>query len=93
MMYAFARDGGLPFSHVLRHVDPQLRTPGAAIWVGGILAIVATLYGGAFLVLSTGCAVFLYLSYLLPITAAMKRRNFRQLDQQGPVQSRRALHP
>ena len=52
MMYAFARDGGLPLSRQLRKVDPALRTPGAAIWVGGVLSIIATLYGGAFL-----CAV------------------------------------
>ena len=71
MMYAFARDGGLPFSDTLRKVNPAHRTPGPAIWVGGILAIIATLYGNAFLVLSTGCAVFLYLSYLMPIAAGM----------------------
>ena len=71
MMYAFARDGGLPASGVLSKVNPVLRTPGAAIWVGGILSVIATLYGGAFLILSTGCAVFLYLSYLMPIAAAM----------------------
>ncbi|MGB8638241.1 MAG: amino acid permease [Pseudolabrys sp.] len=84
MMYAFARDGGLPFSDVLRHVDPQLRTPGAAIWVGGVLAIVATLYGGAFLVLSTGCAVFLYLSYLLPVAAAMRAELAGNWTNKGP---------
>jgi amino acid transporter len=84
MMYAFSRDGGLPFSEVLRKVDPVLRTPGAAIWVGGILAIVATLYGGAFLVLSTGCAVFLYLSYLLPIAAAMRAEMAGNWTNKGP---------
>jgi amino acid transporter len=84
MMYAFARDGGLPFSEVLRKVDPVLRTPGAAIWVGGILAIVATLYGGAFLVLSTGCAVFLYLSYLLPVAAAMRAEMAGNWKNKGP---------
>jgi amino acid transporter len=84
MMYAFSRDGGLPFSEVLRKVDPALRTPGAAIWVGGILAIVATLYGGAFLVLSTGCAVFLYLSYLLPIAAAMRAEMAGNWTNKGP---------
>ncbi len=33
--------------------------------------MLATLYGNAFLVLSTGCAVFLYLSYLMPVVAGM----------------------
>ena len=84
MMYAFARDGGLPFSKTLRQVNAQHRTPGAAIWVGGVLSIVATLYGGAFLVLSTGCAVFLYLSYLMPIAAAMKSEMAGEWKNKGP---------
>ena len=84
MMYAFARDGGLPMSNTLKKVDPQLRTPGAAVWVAGVLAIVATLYGGAFLVLSTGCAVFLYLSYLMPIAAAMKAESAGEWKNKGP---------
>src|SRR4030095_1375144 len=71
MMFAFARDGGLPGSKTLRFVHPSYRTPTHAIWWGAALSIVATLYGGAFVVLSTGCAVFLYLSYLLPIAAGV----------------------
>ncbi len=84
MMYAFARDGGLPMSNTLRQVSAKYRTPGAAIWVGGILSIVATLYGGAFLVLSTGCAVFLYLSYLMPIAAAMRAEMAGNWKNKGP---------
>jgi amino acid transporter len=84
MMYAFARDGGLPMSDTLKKVDPNLRTPGAAVWVAGVLSIIATLYGGAFLVLSTGCAVFLYLSYLMPIAAAMKAESAGEWKNKGP---------
>jgi amino acid transporter len=84
MMYAFARDGGLPGSETLRQVNRQQRTPGAAIWVGGILSIIATLYGGAFLVLSTGCAVFLYLSYLMPIAAALRSETQGNWKNKGP---------
>jgi amino acid transporter len=71
MMYAFARDGGLPASNFLRAVNPTLKTPVAAVWVSAILAISATLYGDAFVVLSTGSAVFLYLSYVMPIAAGI----------------------
>ena len=60
MMFAFARDGGLPFSKALRQVSRKHRTPVNAIWGGAMLSIVATLYGDAFVVLATGCAVFLY---------------------------------
>ena len=72
MMFAFARDGGLPFSSALRKVSAAHRTPVNAIWWGAILSIVATLYGDAFVVLATGCAVFLYISYVMAIAAGLK---------------------
>ena len=84
MMYAFARDGGLPLSSVLKQVSPTFQTPGAAIWAGGILSVLATLYGGAFLVLSTGCAVFLYISYLMPVAAGMLAEMNGSWTQKGP---------
>lgn len=93
MMFAFARDGGLPMSNVLKQVSPTYRTPGAAIWVGGALSIVATLYGGAFLVLSTGCAVFLYLSYLMPIGAALKGELGGEWTNKGPFNLKGASIP
>jgi amino acid transporter len=69
MIFAFARDGGLPASNALKAVHPQFRTPVAAIWTGAVLSFIATLYAPAFAVLSAGCAVFLYISYLMPIAA------------------------
>jgi amino acid transporter len=84
MMYAFSRDGGLPASGFLRSISPTTRTPGPAIWVGGVLAVLATLYGDAFIVLSTGCAVFLYLSYLMPVAAAMVSEMGGNWKHKGP---------
>jgi amino acid transporter len=71
MMYAFARDGGLPASGLLKTVHPTLKTPVAAVWVSAILALAATLYAAAFSVLAVGCAVFLYISYIMPIAAGI----------------------
>ncbi len=71
MMFAFARDGGLPASKTLRTVSKTLKTPVAAVWTSAILAVVATLYAAAFSVLAVGCAVFLYLSYVMPIAAGI----------------------
>lgn len=71
MMFAFARDGGLPASKLLRKVDRTLKTPVAAVWASAILAIVATLYAEAFSVLAVGCAVFLYISYIMPTAAGI----------------------
>jgi amino acid transporter len=71
MTFAFARDGGLPFSNALKTVSPIYRTPVVAIWVGAALTLIGTLYAPAFVVLASGCAVFLYLSYAMPIAAGL----------------------
>lgn len=71
MTYAFARDGGLPFSNALKTVSAVYRTPVVAIWVGAALTLIGTLYAPAFVVLASGCAVFLYLSYAMLIAAGL----------------------
>jgi amino acid transporter len=76
MLYAFARDGGIPgASRVLRRVHPRYRTPGAAIWVGAVFCFVLGWVCGAgasaYIVLASGCAVFLYVSYIMPIAAGI----------------------
>jgi amino acid transporter len=72
MIYAFARDGGLPASGLLKSVSPSFRTPVAAIWFTAIVAVVLTAITtplGAFAALSTGCAMYLYISYAMPVFA------------------------
>ena len=75
MVYAFARDGGLPASRVWRHVSPTTRTPVAAIWLVAFLSFLATLYSPAFAALAAGCAVFLYISYAMPVAAGILAEN------------------
>jgi amino acid transporter len=72
MIYAFARDDGLPFSGLLKSVSPTYRTPVAAIWTTAVLCSVLTAITtplGAFAALSTGCAMYLYICYGMPIMA------------------------
>ena len=72
MIYAFARDDGLPFASLLKSVSPTYRTPTAAIWLTAILCSILTALTtplGAFAALSTGCAMYLYISYAMPIIA------------------------
>ncbi|ABM57598.1 amino acid permease [Verminephrobacter eiseniae] len=69
MIFAFARDGGLPGSRIWRHVSVRWRTPVAAIWLGAGCSVAATLYSPAFSALAAGCALFLYVSYAMPIAA------------------------
>ncbi len=71
MMYAFARDGGLPWSKQLSYVSPSYRTPIYAIWVSAALALATTLYADAFIVLAAGSAVLLYISYIMPVAAGL----------------------
>jgi amino acid transporter len=81
MMYAFARDGGLPASKFLSHVSTETRTPTYAIWVSVVLALITAYTGNIgrafglqvdiFLVLATACAVFLYISYVIPVVAGI----------------------
>jgi amino acid transporter len=69
LIYAFARDGGVPAARALRHVSPNSGVPRAAVWVTALAAIVSTLYAPAYTTLSAACAIFLYLSYVMPIAA------------------------
>jgi amino acid transporter len=76
MMFAFARDGGIPgASKMLRRVHPKYRTPGAAIWVGALFCCILGWVCGAdaraYIILASGCAVFLYVSYMMPIAAGI----------------------
>jgi amino acid transporter len=66
MAYAFARDGGLPFSKQVRRVSPRFRTPAVAVWSTAILSVAFTLYARVYTTIAAVCVIFLYLSYVLP---------------------------
>ncbi len=83
MMYAFARDGGLPGSRVLKQVSPRWRTPVAAIWTTVALAFASTLYAPAYTTLTTACVIFLYLSYVMPAAAGLRAYG-RSWTRMGP---------
>ncbi len=83
MLFAFARDDGLPYSGALKSVSASYRTPVTAIWVGAVLTIIGTIYAPAFSVLAAGCAVFLYLSYAMPIAAGLLAEG-KSWSQKGP---------
>ena len=84
MMYAFSRDGGLPGSATLSHVSTQYRTPTYAIWVSAALALLSTVYAPYYLVLAVACAVFLYLSYVMPVAAGFFAEGTDRWKEKGP---------
>ncbi len=68
MAFAFARDGGLPFSRAVRYVSPTFRTPPVAIWLVATAAVIFTAYTEAYATIAASAAVLLYISYVLPTT-------------------------
>ena len=65
MAFAFARDGGLPFSHAVQRVCPTRRTPAVAIWMVATASLpLYDSYAGERAL--TAVCTFLYLSYVLP---------------------------
>jgi amino acid transporter len=66
MAFAFARDGGLPFSHAVRWVCPRRRSPAVAIWMVALASILFTLHTPVYATITAVCTVFLYMSYVLP---------------------------
>jgi len=71
MLYAFARDGGLPWSPLLRRVSPVHRTPNVAIWVFAGLAVVFTALV-PYLTITAVCVILLYVSYLMPTLSGLR---------------------
>ena len=71
MMFAFARDGGLPGSEWLRKVSSTYGVPVNAIWSGAALTVACTLYTPAYSTLTAACVIFLYISYVMPTAAGI----------------------
>ena len=66
MAFAFARDGGLPFSRTVRWVCPKRRTPPVAIWGVAAASVLFTAYTPVYATITAVCTIFLYISYVLP---------------------------
>jgi amino acid transporter len=66
MAYAFARDGGLPWPRVWRHVSPRFRVPARSIWLVALAAVLFTVYTPVYSTITAVCTLFLYVSYVLP---------------------------
>jgi amino acid transporter len=71
MMFAFARDGGLPFSNALRQVSHNHRVPAFSIWAAAVLGILFTIYTPVYSTIVTVCVIFLYVSYVIPVTLGL----------------------
>ncbi len=71
MAYAFARDGGLPYSERLRRVSPEYRTPAVAVWTVALLSVAFVIYTPVYSTIAAASTIFMYVSYVIPTTLGL----------------------
>jgi len=71
MTYAFARDGGLPFSGWLRKVSSRTMVPVNSLVVVCVLSVLFTVYSHVYATITAACTILLYISYVLPTCAGL----------------------
>jgi amino acid transporter len=92
MIYAFARDGGLPASRALAHVSPTHRTPTYAVWTGAILSLLFVIgakwfeAGGTpvYTVVVSCTVIFLFFSFAIPIALGLVAYGGPRWPRMGP---------
>jgi amino acid transporter len=92
MIYAFSRDGGLPFSKALASVSKSYRTPSVAIWTAAVLSVLfvwgaslVTIAGSSAYTIVVSCTViFLFLSFAVPIVLGIKAIGTAKWPKMGP---------
>ena len=83
MLFAFARDGGLPFSSRLRHVSLRRRTPPVAVWTAALAAVLFSVYTPLYTTITAVSTICLYVSYAVPIALGFVAYG-RTWTQMGP---------
>jgi amino acid transporter len=84
MLFAFARDGGLPFSKSLARVSERHRTPHVAVWVSVSAALAVALWADAYSLMTALSTIALYASYGLPIAVGLWARATGRWTRRGP---------
>jgi amino acid transporter len=92
MIYAFARDGGLPNSALWKSVSKRFRTPAAAIWLGIGLSFLFTIYTPVYTVITSVATISLYISYGIPACLGLFARG-KTWTRPGPWSLGRAGRP
>jgi amino acid transporter len=84
VIYAFARDGGLPASAAFKRVSATHLTPAPAIWLSVAIAFAATISSGTYAVVTSISVIGLYIAYIAPVYLAWRARgSFREVPR-GP---------
>jgi len=77
MIYAFSRDGALPFSGTWHRINPRTRTPTAAVWLaaGGafVLGLPYLWNATAYAAVTSIAVIGLYIAYVIPTFLRLRR--------------------
>ena len=84
VIYAFARDEGMPASSVWKRVSATHLTPAPAIWLSVAVAFVATISSGTYAVVTSISVIGLYLSYIIPVFLDWRARGSATAVARGP---------
>ena len=94
MIYAFARDGAVPFSNYWHHVSKRTRVPIRTAWFGAIGAFILSLpymkNYAAYAAVTSIAVIGLYIAYWIPI---FLRRINSKAFQPGPWQLNKTWGP
>ncbi len=83
VIYALARDKGLPFASFWCKTNPRHKTPAAAIWFSVIVAFLALAYRASYSVVTSLSVVACYLAYNIPVYLGWRRKD-QWIARRGP---------
>ena len=84
VIYAFARDEGMPASGIWKRVSASHLTPAPAIWLSVAVAFAATISSGTYAVVTSISVIGLYVSYIVPVFLAWRARGTAKAVVRGP---------
>lgn len=84
VIYAFARDRGLPASQWWKRVSRKHATPAPAIWLCVAAAFLAAVSSGAYSVVTSISVIGLYFSYIIPVFLFWRTRGTERQIEKGP---------
>jgi amino acid transporter len=84
VIWAFARDEGLPLSGLWKRVSATHGSPAPAIWLSITTAFLAAVYSGAYAVVTSISTIGLYLSYVIPVYLLWRVRGTPRDIARGP---------
>jgi amino acid transporter len=84
MLYAFARDGGMPAHRLVASISPRFQTPHVAVWISAAAALLVALWSEAYSAMTALSTLALYASYGLPIALGLRARLEGRWQRRGP---------